>query len=67
MGSEGAKLSNHDVLFLMKLLNAHMEDMRLLPGKGTSRDEFLRYQHNILLKLRALDLNALYEAPKETS
>ena len=67
MASEGAKLSNYDVWFLMKLLNANMEGAYLVPGKGQSRDEFLRYQHDVLLKLRALNLGAVYEEPKGAS
>lgn len=54
------RLTNYDVLFLIKLLNAHMQDMYLAPGKGESHDQFLRYQQDVLLKLRALDLDEAY-------
>lgn len=60
-------LTNYDVLFLVRLLNAHMQDAYLVPGKGESRDGFLRYQHDVLLKLRALDLDAVYAKPKSGS
>ncbi len=54
------RLTNYDVLFLIKLLNAHMQDMYLAPAKGESRDQFLGYQEDVLLKLRALDLDETY-------
>ena len=65
--SEGAKLGNEDVVFLMRLVTANLEGAYLVPGKAWPREDFNRYQHGLLLKLRALDLDALYEAPKEAS
>lgn len=59
-GQQNRQLTNYDVVWLMKLVDAHLNDARLVPGKGGSREEMDRYQHNLLLKLRALDLDAIY-------
>ncbi len=55
------RLTNYDVWFLMKLLNAHMEGAYLLPGKGETHENFKSYQQSLILKLRALDLDKVYE------
>lgn len=56
----GPRLTNYDVVFVMKLIDAHMDGEYLVPGKGDSRESFRRYQRGLILKLRALDLDALY-------
>lgn len=53
------KLTNADILFLIQLVDAHRQGMYLRTGKNTTEEEFVRYQAQLLLKLRAFHLREL--------
>ncbi len=54
------RLTNRDVVFLMRMVSAHIQGMHLIPGKQDSKERFAIYQYELLEKLRALDLDDTY-------